>query len=161
MVWHWEICLSVRLIVSSYKPEAALLGSAEPFPPPLLAGAAGLAGITVLAFSNMAITWSLEAGWREMRTDTLIVADKTDESLVTDKMHNVIFYPQHNMSVQYFEFPSSLGHFVVTQVHHEGGQGVLSFLPHISISVLQAGIKLRDTQHQIPRYCPQGGQLLC
>lgn len=50
-------------IVISYKPEADLLGSAGPFPPPALtAGAAGLAGITALAFSNMATTWSLDAG---------------------------------------------------------------------------------------------------
>lgn len=48
-------------------PEAALFGSADPFPPPVLAGAAGLAGITALAFSNMDTTWSLEAGWGEMR----------------------------------------------------------------------------------------------
>lgn len=40
----------------SYKPEVDLLGSAGPLPPPALAGAAGLAGITALAFSNMATT---------------------------------------------------------------------------------------------------------
>lgn len=37
-----------------------LLVSDEPLAPPVLAGGAGLAGITALAFSNMAKTWSLE-----------------------------------------------------------------------------------------------------
>lgn len=41
---------------ASLRPEAALLGSAGPLPPPALAGAAGLAGITALAFSSMATT---------------------------------------------------------------------------------------------------------
>ena len=54
----------------SYKPEALLLGSEELFPPPALAGAAGLAGITALAFSNMANTWSLEDGCREKKRDS-------------------------------------------------------------------------------------------
>ena len=62
----------MSFIVMSYIPEAALLGSAEPFPPPALAGAAGLAGITALAFSNMATTRSLEAACREEERHSLM-----------------------------------------------------------------------------------------
>ena len=61
----------------------------------------------------------------------------------------------------YLEFARCFVHLVVAQMHHEGGQGVLSLLPHISVSVLQAGVELRDAQHQIPGGGPQGGQLLC
>ncbi|TNN43788.1 hypothetical protein EYF80_046025 [Liparis tanakae] len=50
-----------------HKLEAALLGSAEPLPPPALAGAAGLAGTKALAFSSMPSTWSLEATGVEVR----------------------------------------------------------------------------------------------
>lgn len=41
---------------AAYRPEAALPASPGPLTPPLLAGAAGLAGITALAFSSMATT---------------------------------------------------------------------------------------------------------
>lgn len=60
----------------------------------------------------------------------------------------------------YFELPSGFVHLLVTQVHHEGGQSILSLLPHVSISVLQASVQLRNTQHQVPWRCPQRGQLL-
>lgn len=50
------VVVSLTLIALLNQPEADLLGSAELFPPPALAGAAGLAGITALAFSNMATT---------------------------------------------------------------------------------------------------------
>lgn len=74
------------------------------------------------------------------------------------KMYYVFnYWSEHNILVQYFEFPSRLAHFVIAQVHHEGGQGILSFFPDIPISVLQASIELRDTQHQIPGHCPQSG----
>lgn len=46
----------VQVSAAPYRPEAALLGSAGPLTPPVLAGAAGLAGITALAFSSMATT---------------------------------------------------------------------------------------------------------
>lgn len=62
--------------------------------------------------------------------------------------------------VKYFEFPRRLAHFVIAKVHHEHGQRILSLLPHVSVPVLQAGVKLRDAQHQVPRCRPQAGELL-
>lgn len=62
--------------------------------------------------------------------------------------------------VAYFQFSSGLVHLVVAQMHHESGQSILSLLSHVSISVLQAGVELRNTQHQVARDRPQSGQLL-
>lgn len=61
----------------------------------------------------------------------------------------------------YFEFSCRFVHLVVAQVHHEGGQGLLSLLPDVCVSVLQAGEQLRDTHHQVTGDRPEGGQLLC
>ena len=49
-------------------PEAGFAAGALGLDGAALAGAAGLAGITALAFSSMAITWSLEDGYGETNT---------------------------------------------------------------------------------------------
>ena len=45
-------------------------------------------------------------------------------------------------------------------MHHEGGQGVLGLLAHISAAVLQAGVELGQTLHQVRGHGTHVGQPL-
>lgn len=51
----------------------------------------------------------------------------------------------------YLHLGSGFAHLVVTQVHHEYRKRVLGFFSHICVTVLQAGVQVRNTQGKVSR----------
>ena len=59
------------------------------------------------------------------------------------------------------QFAGGLVHLVEAQVHHDGRQGLLGLLPHVSVAVLQTGIEGGHAELQVRGHEAQGGQTLC
>lgn len=47
------------------------------------------------------------------------------------------------------EFAGSFGHLLKAQVHHKGGEGILSLLAHVTATVFEAGVQGGNTQHDV------------
>lgn len=60
---------------------------------------------------------------------------------------------------RYLHLGSGFAHLVVTQVHHEHRERILGFSPHVRVTVLQAGVEVRNTQGEVSRNGAQAGQL--
>lgn len=49
----------------------------------------------------------------------------------------------------YLQLSSSFVHLVITQVHHKHWKCILGFFPHVCVTILQAGVEMRNTQCKI------------
>lgn len=65
-----------------------------------------------------------------------------------------------HVNTDHLQLSSGFVHLVITQVHHEDWKCILGFFPHVSVTILQAGVEMRNTQGKVRGNRAQAGQFL-
>lgn len=112
---------------------------------------------SMIIFKQLYVCWLIQRFYLIPKNSIKSKRNASSELLKPSaaELHVLAFTLETNL-----ELVCGFAHLFGAQMHHKHGEGVLGFLPHISTAILQTGVEMRDTMHQISRNRAHVGQPL-